>query len=230
MMDEKTRAQDEISLSEIFKALLRKVKVLVLALLIGVIVGASFGVIKTVNVKYYGTKIDFYVNPKKDSTTVIENNSQYGVYGAYGLHVMDNMVTLLNSDLFAERLTLNKDGLPLNGEDTFEEVDGVIVLKTKASSLVNDASLNALIETARTAILEAKNAQKAVEEAEKAIRGVIEERMDLEQFSECNITMVDLTRIRYALVNALTGVYHHRIQYPNIKYRRTAEGTKGENE
>ncbi|MBR2330219.1 MAG: hypothetical protein IKA40_03135 [Clostridia bacterium] len=174
-MDEKTRAQDEISLSEIFKALLRKVKVLVLALLIGVIVGASFGVIKTVNVKYYGTKIDFYVNPKKDSTTVIENNSQYGVYGAYGLHVMDNMVTLLNSDLFAERLTLNKDGLPLNGEDTFEEVDGVIVLKTKAPSLVNDAALNALIEEARTAILEAKNAQKAVEEAEKAVDPMQEE-------------------------------------------------------
>lgn len=168
-MNENMRAQDEISLAELFKALLRKIKVLVLALLIGVIVGASLGVVQTINVKYYGTKIDFYVNPKKDSTTTTENNSQYGVYGAYGLHVMDNMVTLLNSELFAERLTLNKDGLPLNGEDTFEEVDGIIVLKTKAPSLVNDSALNALIDEARTAILEAKNAQKAVEEAKKAI-------------------------------------------------------------
>ncbi|MBO5411711.1 MAG: HD domain-containing protein [Clostridia bacterium] len=66
------------------------------------------------------------------------------------------------------------------------------------------------------------------EQAEKAIRAVIEERMDLEQFSECDITMADLTKIRQALVNALTGVYHHRIKYPNIKYRHTENGTKGE--
>ena len=68
------------------------------------------------------------------------------------------------------------------------------------------------------------------EEAEKAIRAVIEERMDLEQFSECDVTMADLTRIRVALVNALTGVYHRRVKYPSIKYRRTENGTKGENQ
>ena len=68
------------------------------------------------------------------------------------------------------------------------------------------------------------------EETEKAIRGVIEERMDLEQFAECDITMVDLTKIRYALVSALSGVYHHRVKYPGIKYRRTDTGMKGEND
>ena len=68
------------------------------------------------------------------------------------------------------------------------------------------------------------------DEAEKAIRAVIEERMDLEQFAECDITMADLTKIRLALVNTLSGVYHHRIQYPGLKYRRTESGTKGENE
>jgi membrane-associated HD superfamily phosphohydrolase len=70
---------------------------------------------------------------------------------------------------------------------------------------------------------------RSPEAAEKAIRSVIEERMDLEQFSECEITMVDLTKIRLALVNTLTGVYHHRIKYPNIKYKKGADGsTKGE--
>lgn len=67
------------------------------------------------------------------------------------------------------------------------------------------------------------------EQTEKAIRGVIEERMDLEQFTECDITMADLTKISLALVNTLSGVYHHRIKYPSIKYRRTENGTKGEN-
>ena len=66
--------------------------------------------------------------------------------------------------------------------------------------------------------------------AEEAIREVIEERMDLEQFAECDITMADLTKIRHALVITLSGVYHHRINYPGIKYNRSASGkTTGEN-
>jgi len=86
-----------------------------------------------------------------------------------------------------------------------------------------------MICDASEAAVRAANA-RSPEDAEKAIRSVIEERMDLEQFAECNITMADLTKIRLALVNCMTGVYHHRIQYPNIKYRRTESGTKGEND
>ena len=86
-----------------------------------------------------------------------------------------------------------------------------------------------MICDASEAAVRAANA-RTPEEAEEAIRSVIEERMDLEQFSECDVTMADLTKIRQALVDALTGVYHHRIKYPNIKYRRTQYGTKGENE
>ena len=72
---------------------------------------------------------------------------------------------------------------------------------------------------------------RSPEAAEQAIRSVIEERMDLDQFAECDITLADLTKIRITLVNTLTGVYHHRIKYPNLKYSRTESGkTKGENE
>ena len=86
-----------------------------------------------------------------------------------------------------------------------------------------------MICDASEAAVRAANA-RTPEQAEKAIRAVIEERMDLEQFAECDVTMADLTKIRQALVDTLTGVYHHRIQYPNIKYRRTESGTKGENQ
>lgn len=84
-----------------------------------------------------------------------------------------------------------------------------------------------MIADASEAAVRAVNA-RTPEATEKAIRAVIEERMDLEQFAECDITMADLTKIRQALVNALTGVYHHRIKYPNIKYKRTENGTKGD--
>lgn len=86
-----------------------------------------------------------------------------------------------------------------------------------------------MISDASEAAVRAANA-RTPEQTEKAIRAVIEERMDMEQFAECDITMADLTKIRLALVNALTGVYHRRIEYPSIKYRRTENGTKGENE
>ena len=86
-----------------------------------------------------------------------------------------------------------------------------------------------MIADASEAAVRAVNAKKP-EEAELAIRRIIEERMDLEQFSECDITMVELTKIRQALVNTLTGVYHHRVKYPTIKYKRTESGEmKGEN-
>ena len=84
-----------------------------------------------------------------------------------------------------------------------------------------------MIADASEAAVRAIDARKP-EETEKAIRSVIEERMDLEQFSECDITMVDLTKIRMALVTTLSGVHHHRVKYPSIKYTRTEKGTKGE--
>lgn len=86
-----------------------------------------------------------------------------------------------------------------------------------------------MIADASEAAVRAANAKKP-EDVERVIRGIIEERMDLEQFSECDVTMVELTKIRQALVNTLSGVYHHRVKYPTIKYKHTADGTtKGEN-
>ena len=73
--------------------------------------------------------------------------------------------------------------------------------------------------------------KRTPEAAEKVIRAVIEERMELEQFSDCDITMADLSLIRQTLVDTLTGVYHHRVKYPNLKYSRGEDGTqRGENE
>ena len=85
-----------------------------------------------------------------------------------------------------------------------------------------------MIADAAEAAVRAGGARTA-EEVERAVRSVIEERMDFEQFAECDITMADLTKIRQALVSAFMGASHHRIKYPTIKYKRTESGTKGEN-
>ena len=64
---------------------------------------------------------------------------------------------------------------------------------------------------------------KTPEEVEKRVRDLIEERMNQEQFAECDITMADLTVVKQTLVNALTGVYHKRVDYPSIHYGKKDE-------
>ena len=71
--------------------------------------------------------------------------------------------------------------------------------------------------------------KRTPEAADEAIRAIIEERMELDQFSDCDITMSDLTKIRLALVSSLTGVYHHRVKYPQLKYKHEGGKTRGEN-
>lgn len=72
--------------------------------------------------------------------------------------------------------------------------------------------------------------KRTPEEVEKAVSAVIEERMDLDQFADCEITMRDLTLIKETLVNTLSGVYHHRVKYPSVRYKKTGGKTEGENE
>ena len=86
-----------------------------------------------------------------------------------------------------------------------------------------------MIADASEAVVRAMQ-KRTPEEVEKAIRAIIEERMDLEQFSDCDITMADLTTIRRTLVSTLTGVYHHRVKYPSIKYKHADGKTTGENQ
>lgn len=62
---------------------------------------------------------------------------------------------------------------------------------------------------------------RSPEVIEKIVRGIIEERMDLDQFEDCDITIRELAVLRQTLVEALSGVYHHRVEYPAIRFKRT---------
>jgi hypothetical protein len=61
---------------------------------------------------------------------------------------------------------------------------------------------------------------------EALVRNLIEERIDLEQFVYCDITMRELTIIRQTIVTRLSGVYHTRISYPKIKISKKNERQK----
>lgn len=132
-MDEKVQSEDGISLLDIMKLLLGKIKLLILVLLIGGVLGGCFAVWKTINVNYYGTTVEFYVNPEKPKDSSANNGSQYGVYGAYGRHVMDNMVKLLASESFTEKLLLNDEPLPIAEDWVKTEDEKKLDLATKVA-------------------------------------------------------------------------------------------------
>lgn len=124
-MEDTKQTEEGTSLLDIIKLLLSKIKILILVIVIGAIVGGGIAVIRTINIDYWGTTVEFYVNPEKKNNQTDEPapggnaaaGSQYGVYGAYGRHVMDNIVKLLNSEIFAETLIL--DGKPLPEKDVW---------------------------------------------------------------------------------------------------------------
>ena len=92
--------------------------------------------------------------------------------------------------------------------------------KTAAIIMIADAS-----EAAARAMKD-----RTPESVERVVRSIIEERMDLDQFADCDITMRELTTIKETLVDALSGVHHHRVKYPSIRFNRAREVVKDEYE
>ncbi len=108
--------KEEFSLLDLLKVLWSKIKILILVFLCGGIVGGVLGVVTTYDVNYWGTSLEFYVNPdapeSQEGEGQVTSNSTYGVYGAYGRHVMDNIVKLLSSERFAEEMMKNIENAP----------------------------------------------------------------------------------------------------------------------
>ena len=44
--------------------------------------------------------------------------------------------------------------------------------------------------------------------------------MELEQFTDCDITLRELEIIRESIVTTLAGVYHSRVKYPKLKIKK----------
>ena len=54
------------------------------------------------------------------------------------------------------------------------------------------------------------------ENVKKVVRNIVNERMQLGQFEDCEITLKELNIIIHTVVNNLTGIYHNRIEYPKV--------------
>lgn len=54
------------------------------------------------------------------------------------------------------------------------------------------------------------------ENVKKVVRKIVNERMELGQFEDCEITLKELNIIVHTVVNNLTGIYHSRVEYPKV--------------
>lgn len=114
-MEENVQVQDEISLSEIFRILWRKVKLLAIVLAAGILGGVALGFVKNVGKTYYGTTISYYVNPYKAG-------SSSTIYGSYGESVANAAIELISEQKFAAEIL---DTMKQMGEDIPEkEING----------------------------------------------------------------------------------------------------------
>lgn len=57
---------------------------------------------------------------------------------------------------------------------------------------------------------------RSPDKVEMLVKSLIEERMNLDQFADCDITMRELSIITATIVTQLTGVYHSRVEYPKL--------------
>ena len=57
---------------------------------------------------------------------------------------------------------------------------------------------------------------RSPEKVEALVKGLVDERMNMDQFVDCDITLKELSVIISTIVNNLTGVYHERIAYPKL--------------
>ncbi len=80
------------------------------------------------------------------------------------------------------------------------------------------AAIIMIADAAEASIRMLTDRSKKVIEAQ--VKEIIDERMDLEQFSECDITMKDIYTIIEQIVKISAGIYHERTDYPKLKFSR----------
>ncbi|MFC3882964.1 HD family phosphohydrolase [Bacillus songklensis] len=61
------------------------------------------------------------------------------------------------------------------------------------------------------------------EKIESLVRSIIKDRLQDEQFNECDITLKELDLVTTSLCETLNGIFHSRIEYPELKKEKVKE-------
>lgn len=144
MKDTPRYHNDEIDLLDIIKILFSKAKLLVcIALLAAIVGGVIGGAFTLLGKREYGTQVEFYITPNSTDSNVLH---------------------LLASERFSEKLLLDENGLPENRSG--EDYDAAL-----AAKIASDEAAAALVkarELSKQAPRDLAIAQKTYEEKQKA--------------------------------------------------------------
>lgn len=61
------------------------------------------------------------------------------------------------------------------------------------------------------------------EDIDRIVKGLIEDRLSQGQLNDCDLTLHDLQEIRASFVNTLRGIFHPRVQYPELEPAPSSE-------
>lgn len=61
---------------------------------------------------------------------------------------------------------------------------------------------------------------RSFENVTEIVKKIINDRMKLGQFDDCEITLKELKIIAETVINNLTGIYHKRVEYPDLDFER----------
>ena len=64
-----------------------------------------------------------------------------------------------------------------------------------------------------------------VEQIDTMVDKIIKSRLDDNQFNECDLTLKELEKIAQALKETLLGIFHSRIEYPDLPAKDKSGGT-----
>lgn len=85
--------------------------------------------------------------------------------------------------------------------------------QTKEAAIIN------IVDSAEAATRAMK--EPTLEKVEALVHSIIMNRLEDEQFIECDITMKEIAIVEKMIVTSLNGTFHSRIEYPTIKKQET---------
>lgn len=85
--------------------------------------------------------------------------------------------------------------------------------QTKEAAIIN------IVDSAEAATRAMK--EPTLEKVETLVHSIIMNRLEDEQFIECDITMKEIAIVEKMIVTSLNGTFHSRIEYPTIKKQET---------
>lgn len=157
-MQEEVQTEDEISLSDIFRALWAKVWILVAALILGIAIGGGFGFLRYYNVHYYGADVTYFVwGIKTETTTSGDGATQTTTTQFISDSTIQRIINILPSNDFQRELMKNlpeAEGIEEGSKeerDFFKLIDDSVSYSflentsqiTAAVSVLNDEQLAA---------------------------------------------------------------------------------------